>query len=382
MKQLKILLMFGLFSVGLVQLSNAQQSKSVIQTLNAKEQNIITISAFTAKGDLVQLQNALTNGLDAGLTINEIKEVLVHLYAYCGFPRSLQCINTFMAVLETRKAKGITDKLGKQSTPVKDDGNKYIRGKNVLEALTGQSEKEPKTGYAAFSPVIDTFLKEHLFADIFGRDILTYPEREIATLSALICLGGVEPMMQGHMRIALHLGMTEFKIGEMVSLIETKVGIKEANDARRVLLAVTSGGSAQNAADTMEANADLFKKGVKAPALNFTGTAWVNMLVQAQDGLDCSVGAVTFEPGARTNWHSHPGGQILLITEGKGYYQERGQPKRVVQKGDVIKCLPGKAHWHGALPGTKLTHIAIGPATEKGSAIWLQPVTDQEYNDR
>jgi alkylhydroperoxidase/carboxymuconolactone decarboxylase family protein YurZ len=259
MKQLKILLLSGLFSVGLVQLSNAQQSMSVIQTLNAKEQNIITISAFTAKGDLVQLQNALTNGLDAGLTINEIKEVLVHLYAYCGFPRSLQGINTFMAVLETRKAKGITDKLGKQSMPVKDDGSKYLRGKNVLEALTGQPEKEPKTGYAAFSPVIDTFLKEHLFADIFGRDILTYSEREIATLSALISLGGVEPMMQGHMRIALHLGMTESKLGEIASLIETKVGIKEANDARRVLLAVKSGGSAQKATDTMEANADLFK---------------------------------------------------------------------------------------------------------------------------
>jgi quercetin dioxygenase-like cupin family protein len=102
------------------------------------------------------------------------------------------------------------------------------------------------------------------------------------------------------------------------------------------------------------------------------------MLVQAQDDLDCSVGAVTFEPGARTNWHSHPGGQILLITEGNGYYQERGQPKRVVQKGDVIKCLPGKAHWHGALPGTKLTHIAISPAAEKGSAIWLQSVTEEE----
>jgi quercetin dioxygenase-like cupin family protein len=94
----------------------------------------------------------------------------------------------------------------------------------------------------------------------------------------------------------------------------------------------------------------LYSKGVKAPASNFTGTVWVNMLTQASDQLDSSIGSVTFEPGARTNWHLHPGGQVLLVTDGKGLYQEKGGPVKVIRKGDVIKCPPGIAHWHGAAP--------------------------------
>lgn len=88
----------------------------------------------------------------------------------------------------------------------------------MLETLTGQPERAPKTGYAAFAPVIDTFLKEHLFADIFDRDILTYTEREIATLAALTSLGGVEPMMRGHMGIALHLGIKDSELRQMLSI--------------------------------------------------------------------------------------------------------------------------------------------------------------------
>lgn len=114
-----------------------------------------------------------------------------------------------MVVLEARKKKGIKDKMGRESTPVKITLCKYEQGKNTLEVLTGQQERKVKTGYAAFAPVIDTFLKEHLFADIFGRDILSYTEREMATLSALVSIGGVEPMLRSHLGIALRLGVTE-----------------------------------------------------------------------------------------------------------------------------------------------------------------------------
>jgi 4-carboxymuconolactone decarboxylase len=356
---------------------SAQQTTDANKSFDKKHKSIIAISALTAKGDLPQLQKALSDGLDAGLTINEIKEVLVHLYAYCGFPRSLQGINTFIAVLESRKGKGITDKVGREATPHKSGLSKYQSGKKSLETLTGQTEREPKTGYAAFAPVIDTFLKEHLFADIFGRDILTYSEREIATVSALTSLGGVEPMMQSHMRIALRLGITESQLREMLSIVETNIGKEEADAGRRVLSGLTNSPETQSANTTGINN--IYAKGVRAPATNFTGVAWVNMLVQPQDKLDASIGVVTFEPGARTNWHKHPGGQVLVVTEGKGYYQERGQPVKVMQKGDVVKCLPNVEHWHGGSPDTKVTHVAIGPDAEKGNAVWLEKVTDQEY---
>jgi quercetin dioxygenase-like cupin family protein len=138
---------------------------------------------------------------------------------------------------------------------------------------------------------------------------------------------------------------------------------------------------AQQDTSTSKNQRNLYTKGVKAPASNFTGTVWVNMLVTPQDQLDSGVGSVTFEPGARTNWHMHPGGQALLVTEGKGLYQEKGGPVRVIKKGEVIICPPGTAHWHGATPKNKLTHIAISTNGEKGPAVWLQKVTDEEYHN-
>jgi 4-carboxymuconolactone decarboxylase len=250
MKRLTNFLALGLFLLSLANNLHAQQSTVKTQTLSNKQQSIVTISAFTSKGDLVQLQQALHDGLNSGLTINEIKEVLVHLSAYTGFPRSLQGINTFIAVLEERKAKGKKDIVGREATLDKNNSDKYQQGKKVLESLTGQPEKNPKTGYAAFAPIVDTFLKEHLFADIFSRDIISYSDREIATLAALISLGGVEPMMRGHMAIALRLGISESELQQMLSLLESKVGREEADAGRRVLSTVSNSTGAQNSTDT------------------------------------------------------------------------------------------------------------------------------------
>jgi len=123
----------------------------------------------------------------------------------------------------------------------------------------------------------------------------------------------------------------------------------------------------------------IFPKGDKITNNNFTGTAWLQMLVNNDSIYNTSIGNVTFEPGARTNWHKHPGGQILLVTDGSGYYQEKGKPAQTLHKGDVVKIPPDAEHWHGAAPNNGLTHIAISPNTDKGSVVWLRPVTDEEY---
>ncbi|MGH2623859.1 MAG: carboxymuconolactone decarboxylase family protein, partial [Sphingobacterium sp.] len=134
------------------------------QNLNKKQQVIVRISALTGKGNLSELSAQLNSGLDAGLTINQIKEVLIHVSAYAGFPRSLRGLQTFMAVVDERKAKGMEDVSGPQATSITDQRSKYERGKAILEELTGVTETGPKTGYAAFAPTIEIFLKEHLFA--------------------------------------------------------------------------------------------------------------------------------------------------------------------------------------------------------------------------
>ena len=124
----------------------------------------------------------------------------------------------------------------------------------------------------------------------------------------------------------------------------------------------------------------VFPRGDVITNNNFTGTAWLQMLVNNDSTFNTSIGNVTFEPKARTNWHKHPGGQILLITDGRGYYQEKGKSAQLLHKGDVVKIPPHAEHWHGAAPDCSLTHIAISLNTDKGSVVWLQPVTDGEYN--
>lgn len=123
----------------------------------------------------------------------------------------------------------------------------------------------------------------------------------------------------------------------------------------------------------------IFSKGKKINNDNFTGTAWLNNLVQADSVNQTAVGSVTFEPGARTKWHSHPAGQIILALDGIGYYQEKDQPKKILRKGDAIKCPPGIPHWHGASPDSKFAQVAI-TGREKGETVWLETVFDKEYN--
>ncbi len=318
--------------------------------LTDKQKKIATISANTAIGDLDALKQELSAGLDAGLTINEIKEVLVQMYAYAGFPRSLQGINTFMTVLEERRARGINDTLGKDASPISKTEDKYARGKATLQKLTRRVDDKP-TGANAFAPAIDVYLKEHLFADIFDRDVLTYLQRELATISALTAMQDVKPMLNSHINMGRNTGLTDNQLQEISSLVNSSV---------------TTG---------------IFPQGNPASPDQFTGTVWVHSLVKpAQiEGL-YSVGQVTFEPGGKTNWHTHPAGQILLVTEGQGWYQERGKAPVPLKKGDIYIIPKDVEHWHGATKDSKFVHIAISNMVNGNNVKWMSPVTADEYS--
>lgn len=127
-------------------------------------------------------------------------------------------------------------------------------------------------------------------------------------------------------------------------------------------------------------NNQIFPKGELINNDYFRGEAWLQMLVTDKENFDATIGNVVFEQGVRNNWHSHPGGQILLCTDGEGYYQEKGKPILLLHKGDVVQILPNVVHWHGASPNSQFTHIAVTTQAHKGSVVWLDPVTDQEYN--
>lgn len=205
------------------------------KVLTSREQAIVAVASYTGKGDLEHLKAAFVRALEAGMTINEVNEVLIHAYAYCGFPRSLRAIQTFMRVVDERKANGINDKVGREASVITDSGNRYERGRDVLAEISGVSADAPKAGYALFAPVIERFLKEHLFADLFERDLLTYRERELATVSILAGVGGVEPMFKSHAAICLHLGIMPEQLSALLNIVETNLG-KNYSEPLRIVL--------------------------------------------------------------------------------------------------------------------------------------------------
>lgn len=209
------------------------------QGLDKQQQSMALIAARTATSDWIGLKPELSKALDNGLTVNQVKEELVHLYTYVGFPKSIMGLQTLLTVLDERKAKGISDNWGKEASPIKDKGNKYERGTKVLENLTKTKSSDAKPAYQQLSPEIDTFLKEHLFADIFERDVLTYQQRELATVSALIAMGNVEPMLQGHMGISLKQGLTETQLQEVITQLKSILPNKNINSAQAVLSQLT-----------------------------------------------------------------------------------------------------------------------------------------------
>ena len=334
------------------------QSSSPDDGLTLRQQYVVKIASCTGRGDLEKLKPAFAAALDNGLTVNEIREVLIHSYAYCGFPHCLRALQTFIALLDERKSQGIKDCIGRDASPVDDNRTRYERGRDILAEISGVPVDAPKAAYAEFAPVVERFLKEHLFADLFERDVLTYVDRELVTVSVIAALGkSVEPMLRSHMRICRRLGMTEKQLDQVIDIVTTDTAAFRQND--------------------------VFSKGTKlSDTPNFTGEAWLEMFVSKADSMDCTVGNVTFAPGVRNSWHSHPGGQILICISGKGRYQEKGKPMQSLNPGDVVRISPNVIHWHGAAPDSEFTHIAIGPQQSKGATVWLESVTDDEYNNK
>ncbi|WP_321372551.1 carboxymuconolactone decarboxylase family protein [uncultured Draconibacterium sp.] len=214
---------------------NANSSVSTDDSLSDQEKSMVAISSYTAQGNIPELNKALNDGLDAGLSINEINEAIVQLYAYCGFPRSLNGINAFRKVLDERKAKGITDEQGKEIKMHSQDGDRYERGRKVLEELTGMPQSKPAPGSGEFSPRIDAFLKEHLFADIFESNVLSYQQRELVTNAALASMTGTGSQLGAHIHFGMNVGITEGQLNDMFNVIEKTVGKEEAENGRAIM---------------------------------------------------------------------------------------------------------------------------------------------------
>ena len=194
------------------------------QALTQKQQSIAPIAAAVAIGDLPRLNAALDQGLDAGLTVSDAKEILVQLYAYAGFPRSLNALGELMKVLDARKQRGVQDPPGRDPGPVPSGKELLAVGTANQTKLSGAPVKGP---LFEFAPAIDEYLKTHLFGDIFGRDNLDWQSRELATVGALGAMTGVESQLQAHIRISMNVGLSAAQLRSVADVLAQR-GLAEA----------------------------------------------------------------------------------------------------------------------------------------------------------
>lgn len=333
------------------------------QSLSPRHRHLGTVACLAAQGDLTRLEPALTAALNDGVTINELKETLSHLYAYVGFPRSLNALGVLSRVLQHPDARWLEGKLWVRPSMWNHAQEALVKGTQIQTRLSGGKPFD-----YPFCPQIDHYLKAHLFGDIFAGAQLSPADREIVTVGALSGLKGVEPQLEAHKRGAVALGNTKEMVDELCAYLSAN-GLSQTDSAA-------------------DAQAGAWPQGAPndAYARYFTGNSYlaplrpVNLTPGEQSALPGSV--VTFEPGCRNNWHVHKGcKQVLICVSGHGWYQEWGKPAIALQTGDVVEIPEGVKHWHGARNNAWFQHIAYhiptgGPIDNR----WLEPVSDEQYN--
>ena len=333
-------------------MSKSENEKMKLSFTTEQAACMTAIACNEAKGDLVALESAIHNGLEAELTVCRIKEALSQLYAYTGFPRSLNALGVLQNVVESRKSKDKRVIMGEDASPLSDDFDALKEGTRVQTQLTG------KPFDYAFAPATDYYLKAHLFGDIFARDNLTYADRELITVSALSGMAGVEPQLKAHIAGARNMGVTEEQLQGIVVALAANGLFDEAGRLAGLLETPWPQGKTND-----------------AYAQYFVGQSFL----QPYFG---GVANVTFEPRCRNNWHIHHGAvQVLICVSGKGWYQEWGKPAVPLTAGTVIAIPEGVKHWHGAAADSWMQHLAIHTQEQPGNSTeWCEEVNDNRYN--
>ena len=335
---LKRLFFYGTLMCAILTTNNTMANNK----LSDKEKKIVVASALAARGNLNELKTAVNDGLNSSVSLDEYREIFVQIYAYCGFPKSL---NALGVLFNAAKERGLNLK----AAP-------YARLKDSLktgaENQTKLVGREVKGELFEFAPAIDEYLKAHLFGDIFARNNLDWRTREIATVAMLAGLENVIPQLNAHIGIAKNNGVSDTEIGEILGIVQNQVIAKTG----------------------------IFPFGEEnvAYAKYFSGKSYLARLLSNKD-LNVSIANVSFEPSCRNNWHSHTGGQILIAVSGTGFYQEKGKAARKLNVGDVVEIAPNVVHWHGAAPNSNFAHLAIECNASTNKNSWYEPVGDEEY---
>ena len=328
--------------------------------LSARDRSIVTISVLIATGKSAQLVGHLGRALSNGVRPSEASGVLTHLAIYCGWPTAVTALDVYEQVYTARKVDTAALRAAVQPLPSPSDAAR-------ARASTDQ--------FAAVAPKFTQLTNDVVFDNLWRRSDLTVRDRSLITLSALAAMGD-DDQLDFYLRRGLESGLTREQIAEAFTQLAFYAGWPKAMTAIARMQGQMGAITAQT--PTTAANRSATPEASSASS-NFTGSVSVTRPFRGSGGSRLGGATVTFQPGARTKWHIHPLGQLLLVTAGRAWVQIDGEPVRAFAPGEVVWTPPGAKHWHGATRSSSMTHVTVSESEEGRSVTWLEAVTDAQY---
>lgn len=330
--------------------------------LSPRDRSLVTVSVLIATGKSAQLEGHLGRALDNGLRPSEVGGIVTHLAYYSGWPNAVSALTVIDGVMRKR---GIDPAAARATgTPSPAAASEPQRAQRVQQQV------------APTAPKLAELTDAVLFADLWRRPDLAPRDRSLVTIAALAAVGDAD-QLGFHLERGNENGLTRAQIAEALTHLAfyagwpkamggitelAQVSPEKAADAAPALTVATSGSAPQ-----------------RGPADRFTGRVTVDTAFSGNGGSRLAGARVTFDAGARSNWHRHPMGQLLIVSAGRGYVQDEGAARREVGIGDVIWTAPGVKHWHGATPAGAFAHFAVAESVDGGAVEWLEPVSDAVY---
>jgi 4-carboxymuconolactone decarboxylase len=327
--------------------------------LSPRDRSLVVVSVLIATNKPAQLQGHLGRALDNGLTPVEASGVLTHLAFYAGWPNVVSALDVYDRVYTQRKV----DLAALQSAG------------RALPSSAARVSSGPVPG--SIAPRFAELSDRIVFGDLWRRSDLTVRDRSLVTIAALAAIGEAE-LLDPYVRRGVEAGLTRDQVGEALTQLAFYAGWGKASSALEAVTRTLGPVLQSGASGTL-----VWRKGAPpitaGPEANFTGSVRVLAPFSGTGGSRLGGATVTFQPGARSAWHRHPLGQLMIVTEGCGWTQAEGGPIEKICAGDVAWVGPGQKHWHGATRSTSMTHVAVSEGIEGQTVEWLEKVPDEEY---
>ena len=332
--------------------------------LSPRDRSVVTLSVLIAMGKIAQMAGHLGRGLDNGVKPTEIAGMVTQLAFYTGWPNAVSALNEVEKVFAERHVDLATLKtvpLATAPLPASDPARVA-----TVDRMLGP-----------VAPKLAQLTNDVLFADLWRRTDLAPHDRSLVTVAALAA-GGDSDQLSFHVQRALDNGLTRAQIVEAFTHLAFYAGWPKASAAVGIAAKVFAKQESTAISDIKIVHPGQEPK--PGPADYFTGTVAVASPFKGTGDARLGGATVTFQPGARTNWHAHPLGQLLIVTQGIGWVQAEGKPTQVIKPGDTVWIAPGLKHWHGAARDSAMTHVAVAEAQGGETVTWLEPVADSDYH--